>query len=212
MASATIVDLRKVLAQRHPEEPNRQSGRLVTEIPALDCATDGGLRKGTITEIVSPRPSAGSASLIHQLLELARFHRFFMALVDGRDSFDVQAADRPSLSQLLWLRCHKASEAIKASDFLLRDGNFPLVVLDLSFNVAEELRRIPASNWYRLQRLAESTSTAFLVVTRHNLAASAHTRIILTGQWRLSDLSTEHPLPRMQLSVWPTQDRVSAVG
>jgi hypothetical protein len=58
------------------------------------------------------------------------------------------------LRQLLWMRCTKALEAVKAADLLLRDGNFPLVIVDLILNSPEELRKIPQTTWYRLQRLA----------------------------------------------------------
>ena len=43
------------------------------------------------------------------------------------------------------------------------------MVLDLVLNAAEELRKIPQTSWYRLQRLAEPVPTAFLVLTRHSI-------------------------------------------
>ena len=67
---------------------------------------------------------------------------------------------------------------MQAADLLLRDGNFPLVILDLVLNPVEELRKIPPSNWYRLQRLVEPAPTAFLVLTPRSMISSA--------QWKLS--------------------------
>src|SRR5437667_1937992 len=123
-ASRQIIDLRNLLAERFQHPPAVAGGQI--SIPLFGRATDGGLRKVAITEIISTNPSAGSALLIHSLLQIAQRDRFFLALIDGRDSFDVY--DSGALQHLLWVRCEKASEAVKAADFLLRDGNFPLVI------------------------------------------------------------------------------------
>jgi hypothetical protein len=211
-ANRKILDLRDVLAERFLQPPIRTSGRLITGITALDQATEGGLGKGQITEISSAQPSAGSALLIHSLLQWARRDRSFIALIDGCDSFDVQTAGPGALRHLFWVRCRKAAEAIKASDFLLRDGNFPLVILDLILNPPEELRRIPQTSWYRLQRLVEAAPSAFLVMSRHNLVSSAHTKIVLNNQWTLSDLSREDPLSQLRLTVRRAQGQISALG
>lgn len=211
-SSRKILDLRNLLAERFIQPPPQRGARFVTSIPAIDQVTDGGLRKGQITEITSPQPSAGSALLIHSLLQIARRDRFFVALVDGHDSFDVQTAGRNALRYLLWVRCRTTAEALKASDFLLRDGNFPLVILDLILNPPKELRRIPATTWYRLQRLVEPVSAAFLVMSRHNLVPSAHRKIVLDNEWTLSDLSNEQALAHLRLRVRRAQANVAALG
>ena len=209
-ASRQIIDLRNLLAERFQNPPAVAGGQI--RIPFLERATDGGLRKGAITEIISTNPSAGSALLIHSLLQIAQRDRFFLALIDGRDSFDVQSVDTGTLQHLLWVRCEKATEAIKAADFLLRDGNFPLVILDLVLNPAEELRRIPATSWYRLQRLVEPAPTAFVVMSRHNMVASARTKIALENRWTLSDLSRDTPITRLHFKVRRAKPIASAVG
>ena len=209
-ASRQIVDLRNLLAERFQHPPTLAGGQI--SIPILDRATDGGLRKGAITEIISANISAGSALLIHSLLQIAQRDQFFLALIDGRDSFDVQSVDPAALQHLLWVRCEKATEAIKAADFLLRDGNFPLVILDLVLNPAEELRRIPATSWYRLQRLVEPAPTAFIVMSRHNMVASTRTKIILQNQWRLPDLSRDDPIRRLHFEVRRAKPIASALG
>ena len=66
---------------------------------------------------------------------------------------------------------------MQAADLLLRDGNFPLVFLDLMLNPLRELGKIPASNWYRFQRLVEPAPSAFLVVTPRSMISSAHMQI-----------------------------------
>jgi hypothetical protein len=211
-APAKIVDLRNLLAERFAQRRATSSGQIVTGIPALDEATGDGLAKGSITELISAQPSAGSALLIHGLLQLARQQRFFLALIDGRDSFDVQSVDSATLRHLLWVRCETAAKAIKAADLLLRDGNFPLVIVDLILNSGDELRRIPSTSWYRLQRLVEAVPSAFLVMSRHNLVASARTKIMLENQWNLADLARENLIDQLRLRVRRAQSINSASG
>lgn len=197
-ANRKIVDLRNLLAERFASPPQAHTAAdFTTGMEVFDRA--GGLRKGSITELTTPRPSAGSALLIHCLLHAAQRQHFLLALIDGRDSFDVETAGDAALAHLLWVRCDTAAEAIKAADLLLRDGNFPLVILDLVLNPAEELRRIPATSWYRLQRLVEGSPTAFLVMSRHNLVPSARTKLVLENQWQLRDLQSDDAMSRVQL-------------
>src|SRR5207249_520246 len=128
--SSKIVDLRNFLADRFPAAPTPAGTRLTTGLSLLDRTIGGGFPKGAITELISPQPSAGSASLIHVLLQSAQRNRYFVALIDGSDSFDPCRLDNSSLRHLLWVRCTKTLEAVKAADLLLRDGNFPLVIVD----------------------------------------------------------------------------------
>lgn len=208
-APQRIIDLRKLLAERFQQPPALLGGQI--NVPLLARTFEGGLRKGTITEIITPSPSAGSALVIHSLLRVAQHHRFFLALIDGRDSFDVQSIDPDALQYLLWIRCEKASQAVKAADFLLRDANFSLVILDLVLNPVDELRGIPATSWYRLQRLVEPTPTAFLVMSRHNMVASAHIKIVLENQWRLPDLSRDDPGTQLDFKVRRAKAIASAI-
>ena len=77
---------------------------------------------------------------------------------------------------------------MQAADLLLRDGNFPLVILDLMLNSLAELRKIPSSNWYRLQRLVEPAPTAFLVLTPRSMISSAQWKLSLESRWNLPQL------------------------
>jgi len=202
--SGRIVDLRNLLANRFPSAPAPAGTRLITALASLDQAIGGGLPKGAITELISPQISAGSASLIHALLQAAHRNRYFLALIDGRDSFDPSASGRPGngcLSYLLWVRCTKALEAIKAADLLLRDGNFPLVIVDLVLNAPEELRKIPQTSWYRLQRLVESAPTACLVLTRLGMVSSAQVKIVLENSWTLEGFEEENAISRVRIRV-----------
>ncbi len=200
-ASRKIVDLRELLAERFPSQRLSAPGRLATGLAALDQATEGGLAKGAITELSSPHVSAGSARLVCELLHAAVLGRYCVALIDGRDSFDPQPLGQARLRQLLWVRCGKAMDAVKAADLLLRDGNFPLVLLDLVLNPMEELRKIPAASWYRLQRLVEPAPSAFLVLTRRSMISSAHWKLALTNSWQLADLERDNTGARLKFEV-----------
>ncbi len=190
-ARSSIIDLRKLLAERFPQEQLPPGDRLVTGLEIFDRELAGGLTKGAITELSSAPPSAGSASIIAALLQRACHDRFFLALIDGRDSFDPTGPGASALRHLLWVRCHTAAEALRAADLLLRDGNFPLVILDLVLNPVAELQKIPASHWYRLQRLVEPAPTAFLVLTPRSMISSAQWKLNLENRWTLPQLDWE---------------------
>jgi hypothetical protein len=216
-ASGKIVDLRKLLAERFPHPSFPAATRLVTGLSFVDQTIGGGLPRGAITELISPQISAGSASFIQALLQAAHRDRYFLALIDGRDSFDPSALGELGnvrLRNLLWVRCSKALEALKAADLLLRDGNFPLVIIDLVLNPPEELRKIPQTTWYRLQRLVKSSPTACLVLSRHGMVSSAQCKIVLENSWNLEtfqeDEATSQLRIRVQRSHLPGQENATA--
>lgn len=200
-ARTAIVDLRKLVAERFPSLPASRPARLRTGLAFLDHTIGGGFPQGALTEIVSPQISAGSASLISALLQTAQRDRYFLALIDGRDSFDPQPLEEGCLAHLLWVRCRRALEAVKAADLLLRDGNFPLVIVDLVLNPANELRKIPQTTWYRLQRLVEPTATACLILSRHSLVSSAQLKLVLENRWTLATLEEENAVSRLRIRI-----------
>ena len=224
MVRGRIIDLRRLLAEKFPQESRPSGDQLATGLPFFDRALRGGLTKGAITELTSTPPNAGSASVIGALLQRAARERSFIALIDGRDSFDPSASagiDGNALRHLLWVRCRKATEAIQAADLLLRDGNFPLVLLDLILNPVEELGRIPSSNWYRLQRLVEPAPTAFLVFTPRRMISSAPWKLSLENRWTLPQLDwtaadlqgqLEFRLQRAQPNKWKSQEKMAGLG
>jgi hypothetical protein len=189
--NGTIVDLRALLAERFPSAAPPPGDFLATGLPAFDEPAGGGLRKGCITELISPHMSAGSASFIAALIHAAQCGRHFVALIDGSDSFDPEPLGNQALRHVLWVRCRTTANAIKSADLLLRDGNFPLVMIDLVLNPAKDVRKVPQTSWYRLQRLVEATSTAFLVLTRSNTVSSAHLKIVLENAWTVRSVETE---------------------
>src|ERR1700682_1829372 len=101
-ASSKIIDLRNLLAERFPQPFTPPTPRLATGLPAIDEAIGGGLPKSAITELSSPQVSAGSALLVYALLQSAQRDAYFLALVDGRDSFNHQPLGNRRFRQLLW--------------------------------------------------------------------------------------------------------------
>lgn len=200
-ASGKIVDLRNLLAARFPQSLRPSRNYLRTGIAALDCAMPEGLPKNCIIELSSLSVSGGSACLLHALLHAAQRDRYFLALIDGRDSFDPGTAGNTRLRNLLWIRCQNAMQGVKAADFLLRDGNFPLVILDLVLNPAEEMRKIPQTSWYRLQRLVELVPSAFLVFTRVSVVSSAQWKLTLASSWKLQDLERADAVSYLKIDV-----------
>jgi hypothetical protein len=198
--SGKIVDLRALLDARFPRSSLAPRARLITGLAFLDRAIGGGVPQGAITELITPKISAGSASLIAALIQAAHRDGYFLALIDGQDSFDPEPLGNSCLRHLLWVRCRAAFEAIKAADLLLRDGNFPLVILDLVLNRPNDLK-IPQTNWYRLQRLVESTSVAFLVLVRRSMVSSAQLKIVLQNTWTLQTFGQENVLSRLRIRV-----------
>jgi hypothetical protein len=83
----------------------------------------------------------------------------------------------------------------------LRDGNFPLVILDLVVNAPDELRKIPQTNWYRLQRLVEVLPTACLILTRYEMVSSAKLKLVLENSWEMQNFETEEALSRLRIGV-----------
>jgi hypothetical protein len=191
-ANPKIVQLRELLAQKFPSQVLRPSAQLPTGLPPLDEVLGGGLRKGGMVEIVAERPSAGSFSLLRAVLEKAAGAGLWAGLIDGRDGFDPHSVPPAALAHLLWLRCQTAAEAIQSADLLLRDGNLPLLCLDLQANAPAELRRVTGPQWYRLHRMLEPTAIAFFALTPFALIPCADLRLLLRGRFSIDSLE-ENP-------------------
>src|SRR5258708_8894448 len=128
MPSSKIIELRQVLAQRFPRELPPPSSVLATGIESLDRPLDGGLRRGSITQLVAPLPSCGSASLLHDLIESMQASSQFVALIDGKNSFEP--LDVPNL--LLWIRCDNVSQPIRTTHLIIQHGNIILSIFNLN--------------------------------------------------------------------------------
>ena len=181
--SSKIIELRELLAAKYPVAPQRTMGCLPTEIASVDAALRGGLPFGGMTEVVG---QSGSGLLLTALIRVTQQRRGLLALIDGGDSFDLSGIPTAALSRLLWVRSPTAAKAVQAADLILRDGNLNLVVLDLRSIPPEETRKVPATSWYRLQRVVEPTATAFVVLTRQPLVSGARPRLMLTARFGLN--------------------------
>src|SRR4051812_41036510 len=96
-SNGKIVDLRALLAERFPAPAPPPQDFLATGLSAFDQPVGGGLRKGSITELITPRISAGSASFIAAMIQAAQRDRYFLALIDGSDSFDPEPLGNDAL-------------------------------------------------------------------------------------------------------------------
>jgi hypothetical protein len=194
MLPANLIQLRQLLRDKFPglatradELPAKTGEGWPTGLPQLDARLGGGLTKSAITEVIT-RSGCGGALLLGHLLRQAAATKQFVALVDGHDSFDAAAVEPSALSGLLWIRCGHADEAIKATDLVLRDGNLPVVLLDLALNPESELRKIPAPAWYRFQRIVEESTAVLVVFTPRAMISPAQTRVTLRSRFDLGAL------------------------
>ena len=126
-----------------------------------------------------------------------------MALVDAADGFDPQPLDPALLSHLLWVRCGTMAQCLKAADLILRDGNLPILLLDLRGSAACDLKKIPNTTWYRLQRIAAQSAVACLIATPRFMVSSAHYRVQIRGDFHVGDLDRpiEELLAAMEFQV-----------
>lgn len=197
--SHTLASLRQLLAERYPQEARGIAQTLATGLPAID-ENAGGIPCGAITEIVCAAPSCGSQLLIGELLRALRQTRGRAALIDASNSFDPESWPGELLELLVWARCREINQAMQAADVFARDGNFRLVLLDLRSRPAGELKRQPATLWYRLQRAAESAELALCVLTPQAHVPSARLRMRLARSHALPALNENRTALALALS------------
>jgi hypothetical protein len=212
-----IIQLRQLLREKFPglatradELPAHRRDGWSTGITRLDERLGGGFPKSAISEVVAPRAGAGSALLLLQLLRRAASQNQFMALIDGRDSFDAATVESATLSRLLWMRCHHADEAIKAADLVLRDGNLQIVLLDLVLNPPAELRKVPAPAWYRFQRLVENSNVVLVAFTPRAMISPAEVRVTLRSRFGLKAVEADQVKLTMELDFEVAEARSSS--
>jgi hypothetical protein len=147
---------------------------LAIGIPALDALTQGGIPRGSMTEIAG-EASSGRTTILHSLLARATSQGEYCALIDTHDTFDPATAAEcgAALSHLLWIRCGANTEnALKAADRIVQAGGFGLVIFDLSDTDLFSARRISLASWFRLRHAVEKTSSALAVFSRQFNARS----------------------------------------
>jgi hypothetical protein len=198
MAVPNIIQLRQLLAGKFPglrtradELAVRSRSCWATGLPPLDYRLGGGFAKAALTEVVAPRAGSGAASFAAHLLGHAAANGQFAALVDGSDSFDPGSIHPDALARLLWIRCRSADDALKATDILLRDGNLPVVIVDLAAVAEAQLRKIPAPAWYRFQRIIEERGVTGIFFTPRGMIAPAETRVTIEAHFDLAALDAD---------------------
>ena len=174
----------------HLDDSRSKTGFWPTGLRQIDEFLHGGLPRGALTEVTAAGESSGSATLLWALLRQAATNEQIATVIDGNDSLDVTGLEGFVLSRLLWLRCHSVDEALKAADLVLRDGNLPLIFLDLKM-ASKELRKISTTVWYRFQRLIEETNGICLIFTPRQMIAPARVKITLRSQWSMATLDRD---------------------
>ena len=163
-----------------------------------------------LTEIVCPMRSMGSGTIISALIESTQKTGQHLALVDAANSFDPDGLPTEQLAALLWVQCSGYEHAMKSLDLLLRDGNLPLVILDLTLCPEREVRAIPSTFWYRLQRVTEGNGSVALIFTPTPIVASATCTLRLTRRFELAALDLLRDQLTAGLQMEAVRTRVSA--
>jgi hypothetical protein len=182
-------ELRALVAEKFPQASRSQEGRLPIGCKTFD--QKGGLLRGAVTEVCGS--IAGGGLLLTAVVDAAVRDGFFVGLIDAADSFEPSDWMDEHLSRILWVMCGSAGPAIRAADILLRDGNLPVVVLDLQMLPMSQLQCIPASTWHRFQRVIEPTATVLTVMTPQPVVEGAAARMAIRTDLTLDAMHLPRP-------------------
>jgi hypothetical protein len=176
---AAVIQLRSQLRTRFdvPFEVRKRLEQIPTGIAAIDKLTEGGIPRGTLTEICGVE-STGRTALVFALLGQATRRGECCAWIDTAGAFDPVSAVEAGvdLDRVLWVNCGgNAQHALKSTDLLIQAGGFGLVVLDMADTADATARRIPLASWFRLRHAAERTGAALVAVERQINARSCST-------------------------------------
>src|SRR5260370_28422848 len=156
-----------------------------TGIAAIDRQI-GGIAKGALTQRYAPQwTSAGKTTILLSCIAHLINRGCFCALVDASNCFDPASAQASgvNLAHLLWVRCTVAGggkgralrpleQAFKATDILVQNGGFSLIAVDLSSIEESQIRKVPATTWFRFARVVERMPTALVFLVTHPAAQS----------------------------------------
>jgi hypothetical protein len=173
--------LRTLVAEKFPPSVRQSHGRLRTGCSPFD--QKGGFLQGAITEVCGA--AGGGSLLLAAVVDAAVRDGLLIGLIDAANSFEPSDWADNQLSRILWVMCGAAAPAIRATDILLRDGNLPVVILDLHMLPTAQLQRIPVSTWHRFQRVIEPTATVFAVLTPQPLVEGASARVAVRTNFTL---------------------------
>jgi hypothetical protein len=193
----TLHEIRQQLREKFPAAHGPAAVREpVVEISARPFAI-ATFPVGAISELIPSPEGSGLALWLAGLLaeptEVPPFPQF--VLVDGGDTFDPASYSTLACSQLLWVRCSRIMEVLKAADLLVRDGNVPFIMLDLCGLPPATLKAIPNAAWWRLKQLCETTACRLIVLTHMPVVPCASLRLELSARLTLHDFD----LPRSEI-------------
>jgi hypothetical protein len=181
--------LRALVAEKFPQSPGRHEGRLPIGCKTFD--QKGGFLRGAVTEVCGS--SASGPLLLAAVVDSAVRYGFFVGLIDAANSFEPSDWTDDHLRRILWVMCGAARPAIRAADILLRDGNLPVLILDLQMLPMRQLRRIPASTWHRFQRVIEPTAAVLIVLTPQPMVEGAAARLAIRTDLTLAAMHLPRP-------------------
>ena len=209
MPAPTLEDLRRQLREKFPQAHahaalSKESPQQTERPFETTC-----FPAAAISEIIPSTGVCGISLWIAGLLgepeEAPEFPKFI--LVDGGDGFDPASHGVTACSQLLWVRCRKIHEALKAADLVVRDANIPFVILDLCSLPTTSLRGIPAASWWRLKQLCETSACRLVVLSPSPLVPCASLRLTLTRSLGIKDFDLFLPEILNQFSAQPERLR-----
>lgn len=223
-----LAQLRDLLGRKYPEAHRSPAVRgrspaaaRCSAVLATENLTLRGL-EGQVTEITggeTAEAAPGMGLILHHLLAQAAAAGRGLVLVDEADCFDPQSYPGALCRNLFWARCGKSgagtreaaslATALKVADLFLRDGNLPLVILDLFQTPARELARINLGVWYRLRQRTEQNGCGLCLLSAHPTCSAAHRRFALAASFALDDLERprDELLPELRLRVERAQPR-----
>jgi hypothetical protein len=158
---------------------------LSTDIPALDTLLDGGLARGSLTEVVG-RPSSGRFATLLIALQRITSSGEPAALIDQGGHLDPQSAATVGidLDRLLWICPQRLPDTLAAAELLVATG-FPLVVIDLGLPPVKG--RAPLAAWLRLARRTAEYQTVTVVGSPYRVSGCAAGTVIMAegtrGRW-----------------------------
>jgi len=187
------------------------------DIESLDRGLAGGLPRGQVSEVVGPSSSGRTSVVWAALGAATRRGEYVALVdTFDRFDPPTAAACGIELSRLLWARGQAISKtagaldpswlpgvrpvggagtmveraidrALKSLNLIVQSGVCTMVVIDLVDVPVNALRRLPATTWFRIERIVENTEIAVVLLTAFPLARSKGGRTINLGadvQWK----------------------------
>lgn len=191
MSTISVQEIRRQLREKFPaahgsvslsEEPPAKTQKPfeITTFPARAISELFPAQKGCAL-------SLWIAGILGEPEETAAFPEF--VLVDAGDHFDPASYTAAACSRLLWVRCSRISDALKATDLLVRDGNMPFIMLDVYSLPMAELRSISASVWWRIRQFCENSACRLIVLSPFPLVPCASLRLSISTRLTLDDFN-----------------------